>query len=115
MDELEAIRADVERELERNGVPVIIDGVSLKVWIAPVDVALSAEFVLTSVAVVDIYHLPGALPEKRCDSAVSVHLETAEHPLSPPGGITVSPHRWRVIDHRRAGSTVRLRLEKHGG
>ncbi len=115
MSEREQIKADIARELERDGVAVIIDNTPLKVWIAPVEVEPSEQWNLL-VTLVDIFHLPGALDERWCDSVLSICLAAeGGDGLSPIEGISHTPHRWRVIHHRRAGATIRLRLERYSG
>ncbi len=114
MNENAQVNADVHAALARTGLAVLIDGEPVQAWIAPVSIDPSAEYDNTLITMTDIYtleqtrqYIPGEV--------LSVALAEESDLLTHPGGITTTARHWRVVDHRRAGATIRLRVERASG
>lgn len=113
MSESGQVYADVQREIERTGVAVLINGAPVQAWIAPVLLEPDTEYALTMATMTDLFMVASPrdyVPGER----VALALQE-EQLLTPPGGISTTPMYWDVVSHRRAGATIRLRVERAQG
>ncbi len=113
MSENEQVAADVQSEIERTGVVVLVNGDPVSAWIAPVLIEPSAEYASTMTSMTDLFTASISrefVPGERIALALQ-----EEQSLTPAGGITTTAQWWSVISHRRAGATIRLRVERAQG